>query len=153
MSTWLSADVFKAVVKATPLVAIDLIVRDSHGRLLFGLRKNAPAKGSWFVPGGRIRKGESFAMAFERLTKEELGVSFSFMLAQFLGTYEHFYADDFEGDKSSSTHYVVLAYAIDIIDTTLPVLDAQHHDCRWVSPEICITDPSIHTNCKPYAIK
>ena len=70
----LSVEDFAGVVRLTPLVAIDLIVRDSAGRVLLGERKNEPAKGSFFVPGGRITKNETLTAAFRRITRAELGV-------------------------------------------------------------------------------
>jgi len=52
----LAEDDFRRAVEMLPLVSIDLLLRDADGRYLTGLRSNPPAQGSWFVPGGRIRK-------------------------------------------------------------------------------------------------
>ena len=54
------------VIKHTPLVSIDLIVRNGKDQILVGLRTNEPAKGFWFVPGGRILKNERITEAFKR---------------------------------------------------------------------------------------
>lgn len=59
-------------MRLTPLVAIDLIVR-SEEKVLLGRRTNEPAKGFFFVPGGRIFKGETARTAFQRITLAELG--------------------------------------------------------------------------------
>jgi hypothetical protein len=66
---------FLEVVRNAPLVSIDLIVRDHDGRILVGRRVNQPAKGTWFVPGGSIRKGETLARALARISDAELGVA------------------------------------------------------------------------------
>ena len=71
----LPPDLFKRVVELTPLVSIDLVVRDESGRMLVGLRANRPAQGYWFVPGGRVGKNETLREAFDRLTGAELGVA------------------------------------------------------------------------------
>ena len=55
---------FLTVVRLTPLVAIDLIVTDGNRRILLGHRRNRPAQGTWFVPGGRITKNETLDAAF-----------------------------------------------------------------------------------------
>ena len=55
----LSDEQFRDLVAYGPLISIDLIVTDAHGRALVGLRRNEPARETWFTPGGRIRKGES----------------------------------------------------------------------------------------------
>ena len=54
-----SAD-FTTIIKSTPLVSIDLIVRNIEDNVLLGKRTNRPAQGCWFVPGGRVLKDEHF---------------------------------------------------------------------------------------------
>ena len=44
-ATRLPLSEFLEVVIRAPLVSIDLIVRDAAGRVLLGLRRNAPARG------------------------------------------------------------------------------------------------------------
>jgi colanic acid biosynthesis protein WcaH len=46
----LNSDMFNLIVKNTPLVSIDLCIV-CNGRILLGLRNNAPLKGMWFTPG------------------------------------------------------------------------------------------------------
>ena len=71
----LSPTEFLEVVRLAPLVAIDLIVADADSRVLVGQRRNRPARGTWFVPGGRIRKDERLDAAFTRLVETELGIA------------------------------------------------------------------------------
>jgi len=59
------------VIRLAPLIAIDLIIRDARDQVLLGLRKNEPARGCYFVPGGMIVKNERLADAFARLAKNE----------------------------------------------------------------------------------
>ena len=42
---WLDLPTFNVVVASTPLVAIDLVVKNSRGEALLGLRLNRPAYG------------------------------------------------------------------------------------------------------------
>jgi colanic acid biosynthesis protein WcaH len=70
---FLEKQVFTTVIDSTPLVSIDLLVENTDGKVLLGYRNNRPAKGYWFVPGGRILKDESMDDAFKRLTLAELG--------------------------------------------------------------------------------
>ena len=69
----LDEDKFLQVIECTPLGSIDLIVRDGYSRLLLGRRKNEPAAGYRFTPGGRIRKNERLDTAFRRICGDELG--------------------------------------------------------------------------------
>jgi colanic acid biosynthesis protein WcaH len=50
-----------------------IIVRNS--KLLLLRRKYDPAKGQWWFPGGRIRKGESIEEALFQEVKEEIGLT------------------------------------------------------------------------------
>jgi colanic acid biosynthesis protein WcaH len=108
----LNDDTFRTVINSTPLISIDLVVRDSSGNIFLGQRLNRPAQGFWFVPGDRILKGESLANAFKRLTFVELDI----VDAQYLGLYEHFYNDSIYTDEHEgidiSTHYVVNGFEV-----------------------------------------
>ncbi len=150
-TTWLDSETFKEIVATTPLISLDLIVRNLSGLVLLGLRLNRPAKGFWFVPGGRVRKDESLDEAFMRLTQEELGVSLSRADANFLGPYEHFYSDNFSGE-SFSTHYIVLGYELicDDLHHVLPV--CQHEQYRWFDIHDLINDQDVHQYSKNYFI-
>ena len=80
------------VIRLAPLIAIDLIIRNARDEVLLGLRKNEPAKGCYFVPGGMIPKNERLAEAFARLAKTETDNAASLDDAQLIGVFEHFYA-------------------------------------------------------------
>ena len=86
---FLSESTFQTIIGATPLVSIDLIVKNTQGEVLLGYRTNRPAQGYWFVPGGRVQKNERLDKAFLRLTKAELGVSIPRSAATFMGVFEH----------------------------------------------------------------
>src|SRR5437868_1889201 len=89
---WINPRDFAKIVRLTPLVAIDLVVRSPEGRILVGRRTNEPAKNFLFVPGSRISKNETRASAFRRITREELGVELRIEDARFLGVYDHIYS-------------------------------------------------------------
>ncbi len=108
----MAAKDFDAVVRLTPLVAIDLIVRARDGRILLGRRNYEPAKAYFFVPGGRITKNETLAAAFRRISRAELGVEGRIEEARFLGVYEHFYLTNNREQPGFGTHYVTLAYVL-----------------------------------------
>ena len=58
---------FIKAIEFTPLISVDFIVRNSEGSILMGKRKNQPAFDSWFVPGGRVEKGETIDRAIARM--------------------------------------------------------------------------------------
>lgn len=141
---------FLQVVANSPLVSIDLIVKDERGRVLLGLRRNKPAQGYWFVPGGRIYKDERVAQALARIGVEELGMELNESSVRFLGVFEHLYPDNFAGKPDVSTHYIVLG--CEVIPTVkfdqLPV--SQHDDWRfWETGELLV-NKEVHENTKAY---
>jgi colanic acid biosynthesis protein WcaH len=140
---------FSNVIAATPLVSIDLVIENLSNEVLLGYRKNRPAQGYWFVPGGRILKDECMDDAFKRLTLAELGTEFSRCQAGFLGPYEHFY-EDFVFGEGVSTHYVVLGYKLicDIDILSLP--NAQHGKYKWFTKQEMLNDETVHKHSKWY---
>jgi len=141
---------FLEAVRSMPLVSFDLLIRDTAGRLLLGRRKNEPARGFWFVPGGIIRKGETLSEAFARISRDELGQPFKLTEARLQGVYEHFYEKNAAGVAGVSTHYIVLAYEL-TWPSNLTVLPLDQHDeYGWFS-ETEIRDHSrVHANTKAY---
>ncbi|WP_108947106.1 GDP-mannose mannosyl hydrolase [Shewanella halifaxensis] len=146
---YLDKHTFTKVIDSTPLVSIDLVVENSKGEILLGLRNNRPAQGFWFVPGGRIRKNETMDNAFKRLCHEELGLDKTRQQAEWLGAFEHFYDDCVFGD-TISTHYVVLAYKI-IVDAPMQSLPiSQHNQYKWLSVDKVLSDSKVHLHSKWY---
>ncbi|MFC3531903.1 GDP-mannose mannosyl hydrolase [Vogesella facilis] len=142
---------FMNVVRDAPLISIDLIVMNSQGEALLGLRRNNPAAGFWFVPGGRVLKNETLDAAFGRLTLVELGCSLARASAQFHGVWEHFYDSNAGNKKGVGTHYVVLAYrvVIDEAELALP-LAVQHQQYRWEHPVSISTRDDVHPHSRAY---
>jgi colanic acid biosynthesis protein WcaH len=147
---WMAAEDFEHVVRLTPLVAIDVIARSRDGRILLGRRTNEPAKNVFFVPGSRITKNESRAAAFRRITREELGVELSIDAARFLGAYEHMYPTNRFEKEGFGTHYITLAYEIEVaLDAAALPLD-QHGEYVWLTPAQLLESPEVHENTKAY---
>ena len=149
----LSLEDFKSLVKSAPLFSIDLVVLNEHRQILVGMRRKAPAKGYWFVPGGRVFKGESLAEAFARITNTELGHEFDYSFATHLGLYDHFYADSVFGGNIS-THYINAPYLIMLPDNTkLNAPTDQHQGYRWVAIDDLTNDETVHRFSKVFLLQ
>ena len=150
---WLTGETFRTVVASTPLVSIDLVVQNAQGEILLGQRLNRPARGFWFVPGGRIMKNETLDAAFRRLTATELGERFERSHARLLGVYEHFYADSVfgAGEADPDTHYVVLGYHLVLAEgRDLEPPRGQHDRYRWWSRDEMQDSAAVHANTRAY---
>ena len=139
---------FLRIVEATPLVSIDLILRNERGEVLLGRRTNKPAQGLWFVPGGRIRKNERVAEALRRISTRELGVEIP--QAKLLGVFDHLYPDNFLGAPDVSTHYVVLGMEAAWPAGASVQADDQHDEFRWWTAVEILASDAVHENTKAY---
>lgn len=147
---FLDSAIFSTVIDSTPLISIDLLVIDEQGRILLGLRNNRPAKGFWFVPGGRILKNETLESAFKRLSLNELGVEFSIHDAKLLGPFTHLYTDSVF-DESISTHYVAIAYELRVSTKRLRLPKGVQHDrYQWLNTDSLLNSEFVHEYTKQY---
>jgi|GEM_PF-235902 colanic acid biosynthesis protein WcaH len=147
---WIKPSHFANVICLTPLVAIDLIVRSTDGRILVGRRTYEPAQDFLFVPGSRISKNETRAAAFKRITREELGLEVSIEQARFVGAYDHIYQTNRFKKRGFGTHYVTLAYEL-FLDLKMAALPKdQHAEYHWLTPAELLRSPEVHQNTKAY---
>jgi len=143
---FLHIDVFKCVVKNTPLISIDFVVKKEN-KYLLGKRVNPPAKGYYFTIGGRIFKNETIENAQKRILKEELNISVNYNM-EFIGVFEHFYKDSIFGDDIS-THYINLAYLLEMNELDIDYFPyKQHSEYKLYSYEDIINNKRVHKYVK-----
>jgi colanic acid biosynthesis protein WcaH len=116
---------YRAIAQNVPVVSIDLLVHHKAG-IVLGKRKNEPAKGEWFVPGGTVLKRETLIDAVHRVAQEELGSDV--VVDGRLGTYEHFY-DAAATEGVESKQYLATAFIVTPRKSTLEP-DEQHDSLR-----------------------
>ena len=145
---YLRGELFKTIVDNTPLVSVDLIVKQ-NGKVLLGKRINKPAQGYWFTLGGRVLKNESIQNAIKRISKLELGIILK-NDPKFIGVFEHLYNDSIF--DTVSTHYINLGYKIEVSGLKDLPKD-QHNDYRWFDLEELIQSSEVHHYVKDYFIK
>lgn len=155
-SAWLSQADFEMAVTALPLVSVDWVLTDPAGDLLVGRRLNAPARGTWFTPGGRIRKGEALRSTLQRVAREELGANISLtealmQRAVLIGAWDHFYPDS-AFSPTVPTHYVNLPFAAALSDAEVGSLrlpeGEQHAHWRWIA--LARAAQEVHAHVQPY---
>ena len=149
---FLSNSDFEEVIKKTPMIAIDLCITNNE-KILLGKRNNPPAKNSYFVPGGRIRKSEPIKKALNRLIYDETGRTLKTdNQIKLIGIFEHFYDDNFLGNSDFNSHYIVIAYSLPLImltDINSDFQNKQHSEYLWVDYNKP-SDLNIHQNTKTY---
>jgi colanic acid biosynthesis protein WcaH len=74
-SMGLPDELFYYVSRITPLVNVDLLIKDENGRTLLSWRNDQYAGTGWHVPGGIIRFRETLETRIEKVAETELGMS------------------------------------------------------------------------------
>jgi colanic acid biosynthesis protein WcaH len=144
----LNLETFKTVIKNTPLISIDFIVRNEDNKILLGKRINKPAQDFLFTLGGRVYKDEKLEVAKRRILKDETGLNLEDYSPKFIGVFEHFYNDSFV-DNNISTHYVNLAYEIELFHMQdLPKF--QHSEYVWLTLDELLNSNEVHKYVKDY---
>lgn len=71
----LPQSLFRYVSGITPLVNVDLLIRDDTGRTLLTWRDDENYGHGWHIPGGIVRYGETFMNRVQAVARDELGAS------------------------------------------------------------------------------
>jgi len=71
-------DLFYFVSRVTPMVNVDLLVKDDRGRTLLAWRDDPYAGQGWHIPGGIIRFRETFEMRIRKVAETEIGAPVEF---------------------------------------------------------------------------
>ena len=72
MKHWIPASTYRAFLERMPIACVDIAIVH-RGAVLLVKREDAPAKGQWWVPGGRVHKGETMRETAGRKALEEVG--------------------------------------------------------------------------------
>lgn len=114
------------IVASVPIVCVDVVVvRD--GKALLVLRSDAPARGQWWIPGGRLMKSESLAGCAWRKAVQEVGLDCRVGPVVHRG--ELCFAD---GPGGRNVHAVTTCFLLVPKDDRPVVLDGHHRDYTWV---------------------
>jgi ADP-ribose pyrophosphatase YjhB (NUDIX family) len=106
-----------------PQVAVGAVaVRERE--LLLIRRGHGPAAGRWSVPGGRVHFGEDLREAVVRELYEETGLEG--VVTSFLGWVERI------GTDPEPYHFVILDFAVDILDPDNPTPGDDAKEAKWV---------------------
>lgn len=113
-------------VKTLPVPGIGVggVLFNRHRQVLLIKRNQAPAKGLWSIPGGRLEPGESLVEACRREFYEEtnLEVEVKHIVAVVDRQLEGF-------------HYVIIDYWVQLVDEDkcFPVAQSDVAEAKWIS--------------------
>jgi len=76
--TGLPDEVFFYISRTTPLVNVDLLIKDEFGRTLLSWRNKKYTGKGWHVPGGIVRFKETLEARVRKVAETEIGADISF---------------------------------------------------------------------------
>ena len=69
----LPEEIFLFATEITPMVNVDLLIKDKDGRILLSWRNDRFYDKGWHVPGGILRLQETFEQRIQLTALEEIG--------------------------------------------------------------------------------
>lgn len=132
-------ELYNQILVNVPIACVDIALV-AHGKVLLVMRKDAPARGQWWVPGGRVHKGEMMIVTAKRKAYEEVGINVH--VGPIVHTDETIFDD---GPFDIPVHSINSCFFVYPVDPDfLPSLDGHHEEYKWVNR----IDPSLHPYVK-----
>lgn len=147
MSALIPAEEYFNILSQAKLTCVDLIFKNTQGQVLLGYRNNKPAQGTWFVPGGAVRKHEGILEAVGRVTRNEIGTGVT--SSEFYAIAEHNYPDNFADKEGVESNFIVLAFSC-VLESEDFQEDAQHEALKWWDILDLLASPEVHPFTKAY---
>jgi len=119
---------YNQILTNMPIACVDIAIV-SHGKVLLVKRKDPPASGQWWVPGGRVVKGEMMVETAKRKAIEEVGIEVH--VGPIVHTDETIFDDGPCGIAVHSINSCFFVYPAD--PEFSPSLDSHHEDWKWVN--------------------
>jgi len=73
-SLGLPEEIFLFISRLTPMINVDLLIKDEKGRTLLSWRNDQYAGTGWHIPGGIIRYKEYFETRIQKVIDTEIGL-------------------------------------------------------------------------------
>jgi colanic acid biosynthesis protein WcaH len=119
-------------VKNLPIATVDVVIfnKEKNRTLLFR-RLNEPAKGKYYILGGRINKNEKILDAALRKLKEEINLKINSQGLAYIGITEEFFPNSIF--KKMKSNFIVMNYVLTLKNNLIEKLqlDSQHSGFRW----------------------
>lgn len=72
-------EVFYFISRMTPLINVDLLIKDERGRTLLSWRDDRYAGKGWHLPGGIVRFKETLEARIKKVAETEIGTEIEFV--------------------------------------------------------------------------
>ncbi len=129
MKSWIPDETYHAFLAAMPIACVDVAIVH-RGAVLLVRRKDAPARGEWWVPGGRVWKGETMRETAARKARDEVGIRCH--VGPIIHTAETIFPDGPAGIAVHSINTCFFLYPVAATVRLSATLDQHHGGAKWV---------------------
>jgi colanic acid biosynthesis protein WcaH len=127
MKHWIPAATYHEFLEHMPIACVDIAIVH-RGAVLLVQREDAPAKGQWWVPGGRVHKGETMRETAARKALEEVGLACH--VGPIIHTAETIFPD---GPGGVAVHSINTCFFLYPAAATIRAkLEGHHGGSKWV---------------------
>ena len=127
-------NLYKKIVENIPFCCVDMVVH-CKGLVLLLKRKNKPARGVWWLPGGRIYKNETLEHAALRKVYEETGIKSR--IKKRIGVYETLFRKGPFKDLKTGIHTVNICFLVEPVSRNVDVRglkgNVDYTEYKWIS--------------------
>ncbi len=121
-------NLYYPIISFLPIACVDVAII-AHGSVLLVKRNDSPAKGEWWLPGGRVFKGELMKETAKRKALEEVGIECH--VGPIIHTAETIFPD---GPNGIPVHSINSCFMLYPVDSDFEVRLDSHHDLHvWTS--------------------
>jgi len=147
---------YKGILEKMPICCVDIVIHESN-KVLLVRRKNKPAEGQLWLPGGRIYKNERLEEAAIRKAFEEVGTKIK--IEKKIGVYEVMFNEGPFNDLKTGVHAISVCFLakplnknIKIDDTSLDYvwIDKISNELNPYVKEILIDSKVLKSSRSPY---
>jgi colanic acid biosynthesis protein WcaH len=128
MSAFIDQELYDQMLRHMPIACVDVAIV-YNGCVLLVRRDDAPALGQWWVPGGRVVKGETMRDTARRKAREEVGLECH--VGPIIHTAETIFPDGPRGIPVHSINACFLLYPTHDSNGLSVKLDTHHAEWRW----------------------
>jgi len=118
---------YRQIIQALPIACVDVAIV-ARGSILLVRRNDTPAKGEWWLPGGRVHKGELMKETAKRKALQEAGIDCH--VGPIIHTAETIFPD---GPEEIPVHSINSCFLLYPVDGFTVRLDSHHSEYNWVS--------------------
>lgn len=127
MNRFIPTELYYRILEYLPIACVDIAIV-AQGAVLLVQRNDPPAQGQWWVPGGRVFKGEMMRETAARKAREEAGIECH--VGPIIHTAETIFPDGPGGIPVHSINSCFFVYPVDSAFTLH--LDDHHIGYQWV---------------------